>query len=167
MMWCVWLTIRIPQCHTYIFMCVCANRKLWGPLSEQRYMSTEWKWLPTMPLSAPVHWQNMWNRQVSLLSWRRVYPQRQFFSYRELHLPVNREYIYLYGHKQYLITCQAVSPVLLLLTTCTLFHRCTNGRIQPSCYTCDTNEYCANGQCSINPITRLPECRWRAEPPNE
>uniref|UniRef100_A0A8C4HE85 EGF-like domain-containing protein n=1 Tax=Dicentrarchus labrax TaxID=13489 RepID=A0A8C4HE85_DICLA len=36
--------------------------------------------------------------------------------------------------------------------------RCTNGRIQPSCYTCDTNEYCANGQCSINPITRLPEC---------
>uniref|UniRef100_A0A8C4HHC4 EGF-like domain-containing protein n=1 Tax=Dicentrarchus labrax TaxID=13489 RepID=A0A8C4HHC4_DICLA len=38
--------------------------------------------------------------------------------------------------------------------------RCTNGRIQPSCYTCDTNEYCANGQCSINPITRLPECRY-------
>ncbi|GLD64343.1 low-density lipoprotein receptor-related protein 1-like protein [Lates japonicus] len=37
--------------------------------------------------------------------------------------------------------------------------RCTNGRVQPSCYTCDTNEYCANGQCSINPITRLPECR--------
>uniref|UniRef100_A0A3Q1CIR2 EGF-like domain-containing protein n=1 Tax=Amphiprion ocellaris TaxID=80972 RepID=A0A3Q1CIR2_AMPOC len=38
--------------------------------------------------------------------------------------------------------------------------RCTNGRVQPSCYTCDTNEYCANGQCSINPITRLPECRY-------
>ncbi|AWP02987.1 hypothetical protein SMAX5B_014046 [Scophthalmus maximus] len=37
--------------------------------------------------------------------------------------------------------------------------RCTNGRVQPSCYTCDTNEYCANGQCSINPVTRLPECR--------
>ncbi|KAK5872291.1 hypothetical protein PBY51_013006 [Eleginops maclovinus] len=37
--------------------------------------------------------------------------------------------------------------------------RCTNGRVQPSCYTCDTNEYCANGQCSINSITRLPECR--------
>ncbi|XP_017271351.1 low-density lipoprotein receptor-related protein 1 isoform X3 [Kryptolebias marmoratus] len=37
--------------------------------------------------------------------------------------------------------------------------RCTNGRIQTSCYTCDTNEYCANGQCSLNPITRLPECR--------
>uniref|UniRef100_A0A8D0AW64 LDL receptor related protein 1 n=1 Tax=Sander lucioperca TaxID=283035 RepID=A0A8D0AW64_SANLU len=36
--------------------------------------------------------------------------------------------------------------------------RCTNGRVQPSCYTCDTNEYCANGQCSINSITRLPEC---------
>uniref|UniRef100_A0AAQ5YCC6 EGF-like domain-containing protein n=1 Tax=Amphiprion ocellaris TaxID=80972 RepID=A0AAQ5YCC6_AMPOC len=41
--------------------------------------------------------------------------------------------------------------------------RCTNGRVQPSCYTCDTNEYCANGQCSINPITRLPECRYGAE----
>ncbi|KAM9759324.1 low-density lipoprotein receptor-related protein 1-like isoform 2-T2 [Menidia menidia] len=40
--------------------------------------------------------------------------------------------------------------------------RCTNGRIQPSCYTCDTNEYCANGQCSINPVTRLPECRCTA-----
>uniref|UniRef100_A0A1A8PVW5 Low density lipoprotein receptor-related protein 1 n=4 Tax=Nothobranchius TaxID=28779 RepID=A0A1A8PVW5_9TELE len=37
--------------------------------------------------------------------------------------------------------------------------RCKNGRIQPSCYTCDTNEYCANGQCSISPITHLPECR--------
>ncbi|XP_037535815.1 low-density lipoprotein receptor-related protein 1 [Nematolebias whitei] len=37
--------------------------------------------------------------------------------------------------------------------------RCTNGRVQPSCYTCDTNEYCANGQCSLNPTTRLPECR--------
>ncbi|KAG7218244.1 hypothetical protein INR49_020504 [Caranx melampygus] len=40
--------------------------------------------------------------------------------------------------------------------------RCTNGLVQPSCYTCDTNEYCANGQCSINPITRLPECRCSA-----
>ncbi|XP_029681819.1 low-density lipoprotein receptor-related protein 1-like isoform X3 [Takifugu rubripes] len=37
--------------------------------------------------------------------------------------------------------------------------RCTNGGIQPSCYTCDTNEYCANGQCSINPTSRLPECK--------
>nr|XP_061813958.1 low-density lipoprotein receptor-related protein 1-like [Nerophis lumbriciformis] len=37
--------------------------------------------------------------------------------------------------------------------------RCANGRIQPSCYSCDTNEYCANGQCSINPLTHLPECR--------
>ncbi|KAK7915952.1 hypothetical protein WMY93_011713 [Mugilogobius chulae] len=36
---------------------------------------------------------------------------------------------------------------------------CSNGRVQPSCYTCDTNEYCANGQCSINPLTHLPECR--------
>uniref|UniRef100_A0A673BX90 Low density lipoprotein receptor-related protein 1Aa n=1 Tax=Sphaeramia orbicularis TaxID=375764 RepID=A0A673BX90_9TELE len=35
---------------------------------------------------------------------------------------------------------------------------CTNGRVQPSCYTCDTNEYCANGQCSINPHTQLPVC---------
>uniref|UniRef100_A0A674B2L0 LDL receptor related protein 1 n=1 Tax=Salmo trutta TaxID=8032 RepID=A0A674B2L0_SALTR len=33
---------------------------------------------------------------------------------------------------------------------------CTNGRVQPSCYTCD--EYCANGQCSVNPHTHLPEC---------
>ena len=39
------------------------------------------------------------------------------------------------------------------------FNSCTNGRTQPSCYTCDTNEYCANGQCSINPATHLPECR--------
>uniref|UniRef100_A0A3Q3XIF9 EGF-like domain-containing protein n=1 Tax=Mola mola TaxID=94237 RepID=A0A3Q3XIF9_MOLML len=37
--------------------------------------------------------------------------------------------------------------------------RCSNGRIQPSCYTCDANEYCANGQCSINPRSSLPECR--------
>ncbi|RVE72792.1 hypothetical protein OJAV_G00041090 [Oryzias javanicus] len=37
--------------------------------------------------------------------------------------------------------------------------RCKNGRIQPSCYTCETNGYCANGQCFMNPITRLPECR--------
>uniref|UniRef100_H3DAP4 LDL receptor related protein 1 n=1 Tax=Tetraodon nigroviridis TaxID=99883 RepID=H3DAP4_TETNG len=37
--------------------------------------------------------------------------------------------------------------------------RCTNGRVQPSCYTCDTNEYCANGQCSVNPTTRLPQCK--------
>ncbi|XP_077948257.1 low-density lipoprotein receptor-related protein 1 isoform X1 [Gasterosteus aculeatus] len=37
--------------------------------------------------------------------------------------------------------------------------RCSNGRVQPSCYTCDTNEYCATGQCSINPVSRLPECR--------
>uniref|UniRef100_A0A673BTW4 Low density lipoprotein receptor-related protein 1Aa n=1 Tax=Sphaeramia orbicularis TaxID=375764 RepID=A0A673BTW4_9TELE len=36
---------------------------------------------------------------------------------------------------------------------------CTNGRVQPSCYTCDTNEYCANGQCSINPHTQLPVCK--------
>ncbi|CAL8401596.1 unnamed protein product [Arctogadus glacialis] len=36
---------------------------------------------------------------------------------------------------------------------------CPNGRVQPSCYTCDTNEYCANGQCSLHPLTRLPECR--------
>uniref|UniRef100_A0A8C9VTS3 LDL receptor related protein 1 n=1 Tax=Scleropages formosus TaxID=113540 RepID=A0A8C9VTS3_SCLFO len=34
--------------------------------------------------------------------------------------------------------------------------RCPNGKIQPSCYTCDG--YCANGQCSINPQTQLPEC---------
>uniref|UniRef100_A0A3B4H0A1 Low-density lipoprotein receptor-related protein 1-like n=1 Tax=Pundamilia nyererei TaxID=303518 RepID=A0A3B4H0A1_9CICH len=33
-----------------------------------------------------------------------------------------------------------------------------NGRVQPSCYTCDTNEYCANGQCSIDSNTRLPKC---------
>ncbi|KAM4582658.1 low-density lipoprotein receptor-related protein 1-like isoform 1-T1 [Fundulus diaphanus] len=37
--------------------------------------------------------------------------------------------------------------------------RCTDGRNLPTCYTCDTNEYCANGQCSINPVTHLPECR--------
>uniref|UniRef100_A0AAY4DFM0 EGF-like domain-containing protein n=1 Tax=Denticeps clupeoides TaxID=299321 RepID=A0AAY4DFM0_9TELE len=35
---------------------------------------------------------------------------------------------------------------------------CKNGRIQPSCYSCE--EYCANGQCSFNPRTQLPECRW-------
>ncbi|KPP78525.1 low-density lipoprotein receptor-related protein 1-like [Scleropages formosus] len=35
--------------------------------------------------------------------------------------------------------------------------RCPNGKIQPSCYTCDG--YCANGQCSINPQTQLPECQ--------
>ncbi|XP_016534121.1 low-density lipoprotein receptor-related protein 1-like isoform X3 [Poecilia formosa] len=40
--------------------------------------------------------------------------------------------------------------------------RCPNGRNQPSCYTCDPNEYCANGQCSINPISLLPECRCSA-----
>uniref|UniRef100_A0A3P9L4I1 EGF-like domain-containing protein n=1 Tax=Oryzias latipes TaxID=8090 RepID=A0A3P9L4I1_ORYLA len=38
--------------------------------------------------------------------------------------------------------------------------RCKNGRIQPSCYTCDTNGYCANGQCFMNLSTRLPE--WTA-----
>uniref|UniRef100_A0A668U5R0 EGF-like domain-containing protein n=1 Tax=Oreochromis aureus TaxID=47969 RepID=A0A668U5R0_OREAU len=32
-----------------------------------------------------------------------------------------------------------------------------NFTFQPSCYTCDTNEYCANGQCSIDPNTRLPK----------
>uniref|UniRef100_A0A674B3R5 LDL receptor related protein 1 n=1 Tax=Salmo trutta TaxID=8032 RepID=A0A674B3R5_SALTR len=37
---------------------------------------------------------------------------------------------------------------------------CTNGRVQPSCYTCD--EYCANGQCSVNPHTHLPECKCSA-----
>ncbi|CAL8335883.1 unnamed protein product [Lota lota] len=36
---------------------------------------------------------------------------------------------------------------------------CLDGRIQPSCYSCDTNEYCFNGQCSLHPLTRLPECR--------
>uniref|UniRef100_A0A8C4Z0G3 EGF-like domain-containing protein n=1 Tax=Gadus morhua TaxID=8049 RepID=A0A8C4Z0G3_GADMO len=41
-----------------------------------------------------------------------------------------------------------------------LSRSCPNGRVQPSCYTCDTNEYCANGQCSLHPLTRLPECRW-------
>ncbi|KAI1891106.1 hypothetical protein AGOR_G00160530 [Albula goreensis] len=35
--------------------------------------------------------------------------------------------------------------------------RCTDGRVQPSCYTC--KEYCANGQCSINPRSQLPECQ--------
>uniref|UniRef100_A0A8C7TM20 EGF-like domain-containing protein n=1 Tax=Oncorhynchus mykiss TaxID=8022 RepID=A0A8C7TM20_ONCMY len=39
------------------------------------------------------------------------------------------------------------------------FH-CTNGRVQPSCYTCD--EYCANGQCSVNQHTHLPECKCSA-----
>ncbi|KAJ8403984.1 hypothetical protein AAFF_G00343340 [Aldrovandia affinis] len=38
--------------------------------------------------------------------------------------------------------------------------RCTDGRIQPSCYTC--KEYCANGQCSINPRSQLPECQCSA-----
>uniref|UniRef100_A0AAQ4PNY3 EGF-like domain-containing protein n=1 Tax=Gasterosteus aculeatus aculeatus TaxID=481459 RepID=A0AAQ4PNY3_GASAC len=46
-------------------------------------------------------------------------------------------------------------------------HYCRDGEcipsnaftVQPSCYTCDTNEYCATGQCSINPVSRLPECR--------
>ncbi|XP_042180439.1 low-density lipoprotein receptor-related protein 1-like isoform X1 [Oncorhynchus tshawytscha] len=37
---------------------------------------------------------------------------------------------------------------------------CTNGRVQLSCYTCD--EYCANGQCSVNPRTHLPECKCSA-----
>uniref|UniRef100_A0A8C8CFS1 EGF-like domain-containing protein n=1 Tax=Oncorhynchus tshawytscha TaxID=74940 RepID=A0A8C8CFS1_ONCTS len=37
---------------------------------------------------------------------------------------------------------------------------CTNGRVQPSCYTCD--EYCANGQCSVNQHTHLPECTCSA-----
>ncbi|XP_045081182.1 low-density lipoprotein receptor-related protein 1-like [Coregonus clupeaformis] len=37
---------------------------------------------------------------------------------------------------------------------------CTNSRVQPSCYTCD--EYCANGQCSVNPRTHLPECKCSA-----
>ncbi|KAA0708058.1 Low-density lipoprotein receptor-related protein 1 [Triplophysa tibetana] len=34
--------------------------------------------------------------------------------------------------------------------------RCSNGRIQPSCYTCE--EYCANGQCSLG-LTNLPQCK--------
>uniref|UniRef100_A0A3B3RZD4 LDL receptor related protein 1 n=1 Tax=Paramormyrops kingsleyae TaxID=1676925 RepID=A0A3B3RZD4_9TELE len=40
--------------------------------------------------------------------------------------------------------------------------RCPNGKIQPSCYTC--SEYCVNGQCSVNPQTQLPECRWDLGP---
>ncbi|XP_066526626.1 low-density lipoprotein receptor-related protein 1-like isoform X2 [Hoplias malabaricus] len=34
--------------------------------------------------------------------------------------------------------------------------RCSNGRIQPSCYTCDG--YCANGQCSLS-SANLPQCK--------
>ncbi|XP_035237468.1 low-density lipoprotein receptor-related protein 1-like isoform X1 [Anguilla anguilla] len=33
---------------------------------------------------------------------------------------------------------------------------CTNGSIQPSCYTCE--DYCIHGLCSINTHTTLPEC---------
>uniref|UniRef100_A0A673FZ58 Low-density lipoprotein receptor-related protein 1-like n=1 Tax=Sinocyclocheilus rhinocerous TaxID=307959 RepID=A0A673FZ58_9TELE len=34
--------------------------------------------------------------------------------------------------------------------------RCTSGKIQPSCYTCEG--YCANGQCSLS-ATNLPQCK--------
>ncbi|XP_039602497.1 low-density lipoprotein receptor-related protein 1-like isoform X2 [Polypterus senegalus] len=35
---------------------------------------------------------------------------------------------------------------------------CTNGRIAPSCFTCD--KYCLNdGECSINPQMQMPECK--------
>ncbi|XP_023125210.2 low-density lipoprotein receptor-related protein 1 isoform X1 [Amphiprion ocellaris] len=40
---------------------------------------------------------------------------------------------------------------------------CPNGQTQPSCYTCF--DYCANGQCSVDPRSLLPQCKcpagWR------
>ncbi|XP_028824867.1 low-density lipoprotein receptor-related protein 1-like isoform X2 [Denticeps clupeoides] len=35
--------------------------------------------------------------------------------------------------------------------------RCPNGQIQPSCYTCD--DFCFNGQCTVDTRTLLPQCR--------
>ncbi|XP_035377067.1 low-density lipoprotein receptor-related protein 1 isoform X2 [Electrophorus electricus] len=34
---------------------------------------------------------------------------------------------------------------------------CANDRIQPSCFTC--NDFCINGQCSVDPRTMLPQCK--------
>lgn len=34
---------------------------------------------------------------------------------------------------------------------------CPNGRTQPSCYSC--LDYCANGQCSVDTRTLLPQCK--------
>lgn len=97
----------------------------------------------------------MWDWQVSLLSGWRVRPQQYFDIGGELHLSVRALIICLRltekKHK-----CVKLSHFAQFLS----FHSCTDGRVQPSCYTCDTNEYCANGQCSIDSNTRLPKCMW-------
>uniref|UniRef100_A0A667YNG9 LDL receptor related protein 1 n=1 Tax=Myripristis murdjan TaxID=586833 RepID=A0A667YNG9_9TELE len=36
---------------------------------------------------------------------------------------------------------------------------CPNGQTQPSCYTC--LDFCTNGQCSVDPRTLLPQCKYR------
>lgn len=138
---CTWCT------HSF---CLPLNRRLWRPLPEQRHVSSEWERLQAVPLSASVHGQHMWNWQMPLLSWRRVHPQQQLLFCGAVHLSVSTRTEH--WHQ--------------LWTFNSLFHHavavsisCANGRVQPSCYTCDTNEYCANGQCSLNSLTRLPECR--------
>lgn len=38
-----------------------------------------------------------------------------------------------------------------------LLCRCDNNIQRPSCYTCD--DFCIEGQCSVDPHTMLPQCR--------
>uniref|UniRef100_A0A3B3RJF0 EGF-like domain-containing protein n=1 Tax=Paramormyrops kingsleyae TaxID=1676925 RepID=A0A3B3RJF0_9TELE len=37
---------------------------------------------------------------------------------------------------------------------------CTDGKVRPSCFTCD--DYCVNGNCTMDPDTELPECHLKA-----
>lgn len=73
---------------THLWLCVCVSRKLRRPLPQQRYMSAESKWRQAVPLPASVHRQHMRDRQMSLLSGRRVHPQQRLQLQRGLHLPV-------------------------------------------------------------------------------
>lgn len=147
----MWPGINAPT----LFVCARVCRNLRSPLSERRNVSGERKRHQTVPLPAPVHWWHMWDWQVSLLSGWRVRPQQYFDIGGELHLSVRALIICLRltekKHK-----CVKLSHFAQFLS----FHSCTDGRVQPSCYTCDTNEYCANGQCSIDSNTRLPKCMW-------
>ncbi|XP_048838951.1 low-density lipoprotein receptor-related protein 1 isoform X2 [Brienomyrus brachyistius] len=38
---------------------------------------------------------------------------------------------------------------------------CTDGRVRPSCFTCD--DYCVNGNCTMDPDTEVPECQCHEE----
>lgn len=135
--------------------CVCVNRELRGPLPQPGHLPPGRERLQAVPLHAAVHRQQVWGGQVPLLPRRRVFTPPRLLLRRGLHMPVGASSSWPSLQSLHSPPRSSVCPFLLLSSS-----SCSDGSVQPSCYTCDTNEYCANGQCSINPTTRLPECRW-------